>query len=58
MHSFGLNLRQLGQILPLVQQQWLKRILQTELAARCLKNFFRFDMQNCVLNQTERIDLK
>ncbi len=58
MHSFGLNLRQLGQILPLVQQQWLKKIFQTELAARCLKNFFRFDMQNCVLNQTERIDLK
>ena len=51
MHSFGLNMRLLGILLSRVRQGWLRGILQAEIAARCLKNFYRFDLQNCVLNQ-------
>jgi hypothetical protein len=57
-HSFGLNVRHYGLILKRVKQVWFKKILKTEMAARCLKSYFRFDLQNCVINQTERIDLK
>ena len=31
-----------------ISQNWLKKIIQAEIIARCLKNFFRFDMQNSV----------
>jgi hypothetical protein len=58
LHSFGLNIRHLGLIYKQCHQLWLKRILQSELAARCIKPFFRFDMQNCIFSQSERIDPK
>ena len=57
MHSFGLNIRQLGFLVKKTSQPWLKLILKTELAVRCLKNFYRYDLQHCILNQRERIDL-
>jgi hypothetical protein len=56
MHSFGLNMRHLGLVFRQARQPWLKKILQAELAARCIKIFFRFDMQNCIMNQGERTD--
>lgn len=51
LHSFGLNIRHLGIIYKQVRQGWLRKIIQSELAARCVKPFFRFDMQNCIFNQ-------
>ena len=47
-HYIGLNMRNLGVIYKTISQNWLKKIIQAEIIARCLKNFFRFDMQNSV----------
>ena len=32
--------------------------IKAELAARSLKTLFRFDLQNCILNQIERMNTK
>ena len=51
-------MRHLGNIYKKITQKWLKVQFKAELAARSLKTLFRFDMQNCVLNQTERMSTK
>ena len=55
-HSLGLNTRHFGLVLKQVHQNWLRSMLLTEIGVRCMKQFYRFDMQNCILNQTERLD--
>ncbi len=54
MHFYGLNIRHMGSLYKKCTQEWLKNIFQAEMAARCLKNFFRYDIQACVLTQLDR----
>jgi hypothetical protein len=41
-------MRHIGQIYNKAKQNWLKRLLLDDIIARCLKNYFRFDVQNIV----------
>ena len=54
MHLTGLNMRQLGMMYQRANLNWLKRILQAEMVARALKNMFRADLQNAILDQKQR----
>lgn len=55
LNVWGLGEGQLGAVLGQARQGWLRRILEAEMAARCLRGFFRFDMQNCLLLQGDRL---
>lgn len=48
-HLYGLNIHHLGAIFKKTRLSWLKKIFQAEIAARCLKNIYRMDLQNSVL---------
>ena len=56
LHMSGVGLRQLGAVLKACHYDWLRRILRSEMAARSVKGFFRFDMQYCVRQQQDRIE--
>jgi hypothetical protein len=47
-HYFGLNMRHIGAIYTRTHQSWLKRCIREDIIGRCLKNYFRFDVQNIV----------
>ena len=57
-HLYGINMRYLGVIYKKVKLTWLKRILQAEIAARCLKNYFRLDMQSSILQTYDQTNRK
>jgi ribosome-associated toxin RatA of RatAB toxin-antitoxin module len=58
LHLYGINIRYLGVIVKRTKLSWLRKIFQAEIAARCLKNYFRLEIQNSILysqpNQQER----
>ena len=56
MHIYGINMHELGRVLKACHFEWLRRILRSEMAARSVKGFFRFDMQYCVTQQQDRIE--
>jgi hypothetical protein len=43
-------MRHIGLIYKRVKQHWLKRLIKDDIIGRCLKNYFRFDVQNIVNN--------
>lgn len=49
-HLYGLNIHHLGAIFKKTRLSWLKRIFQAEIAARCLKNIYRMDIQNSIFH--------
>ena len=55
MHFTGLNIRHLGIVFQRARHSWLRRVLQGEIMARSLKNLYRFDIQNCVMVQSEKV---
>lgn len=57
-HLYGINIRYLGVIFKKIKLTWLKRIFQAEIAARCLKNYFRLDMQSSILQTYDQTNRK
>ncbi len=45
-HLYGLNVRYIGLIFKKTKLKWLKKLLQAEISARCLKNYFRKEIQS------------
>jgi hypothetical protein len=39
-------MRHIGKVYKRVQQNWLKQIIKDDIIARCLKNYFRIEIQN------------
>lgn len=46
MHFYGLNAHHLGAIYRKCKQGWIKKLIQAEMASRCLKSFFLYDLQS------------
>lgn len=47
-------MRHLGLMYQRCHLNWFRRILQAEMIARALKNMFRADLQNAILDQKQR----
>lgn len=58
LHLYGINVHYLGVIFKKTRLTWLKRIFQAEIAARCIKNYFRLDLQNSVLQSFDQTNRK
>ena len=35
-------------------QDWLKKIIKSEIGARCLRVFYKYDMQSCFLDSSKK----
>lgn len=55
MHSTGLNMRYIGIVYKMAKQVWLKEIIMSQILARSIKNYFRYDLQDCILNLKENL---